>query len=157
MQSACFSAALPYADMFPALAGDKVFERVAQGLAEALFGMQRIRKRERAKETPFLQIRFLGKSDFSANGICLFTFIGPLDVFFPLLLVGDRLFHGFPHIGFALFTRQLLAFLIGGFKLFLKLHFNSAYKLKDIILNTFANALLDEIEKLMKEDQNSTP
>ena len=31
MQSSVFSAALPYADMFPAFTGDKMLERVAQG------------------------------------------------------------------------------------------------------------------------------
>ena len=42
MQAVRIAAALPYADVFPAFASDKVLERIAQGLAEALFGMQRV-------------------------------------------------------------------------------------------------------------------
>ena len=61
MQSACFTAALPYADMLPAFAGDEVFECVTERLTKTLFGMQRVRERKRAKEIPIpLQIYFFG-------------------------------------------------------------------------------------------------
>ena len=53
MQSSGFSAALPYADVFPAFAGDKVLERIAQGLTEAFFSVLFVRKGESAKIAPF--------------------------------------------------------------------------------------------------------
>lgn len=65
MQSACFTAALPYADMLPAVAGDEVFECVTERLTKTLFGMQRVRERKRAKEIPIsLQIYLLDKRTF---------------------------------------------------------------------------------------------
>ena len=104
--------------MLPAFAGDKVLERIAQGLTEAFFSVLFVRKGESAKIAPFsLQIHFLGQTDFSADCIRLFAFIVPLHVFFPLLLVGDRLFHSFLHTFFAFFARQFLTFLVGGFEL----------------------------------------
>ena len=122
MQSACFSAALPYADVFPALAVYEVLQSVPQRLTEAFFSVLFVRKGESAKIAPFpLQIYFFGQTDFSADCIRLFAFIVPLHVFFPLLLVGDSFLHSLPHIGFALLTRKFLTFLIGGFELLILL------------------------------------
>ena len=105
--------------MLPAFTSYKVFERIAERLAETLFRMQRVRERKRAKEIPFpLQIYLFGQAHLSANFVSLFTLVVPLDVFFPLLLVGDSFLHSLPHIGFALFAWKLLALLVGGFKLF---------------------------------------
>ena len=110
--------------MFPTFAGDKVFQGIAERLAETLFGMQLIRERKRAKEIPFsLQIDFLGQAHPTADGICLFAFVVTLDICFPLLFVRNNIFHCFPHIGFAFFFRKLLALLISGFKLFLLFRF----------------------------------
>ena len=53
MQSACFSAALPYADMFPAFAVYEVFQGVAKRLTETLFRMLFVREGESAKIAPF--------------------------------------------------------------------------------------------------------
>ena len=61
MQSAVFPAALPYADMFPTLAGDKMFERIAERFSKTFLRVQLIRERKRAEEIPFsLQIYFFG-------------------------------------------------------------------------------------------------
>lgn len=42
VQAVRIAAALPYADVFPAFASDKVLERIAERFSEALFGMQRV-------------------------------------------------------------------------------------------------------------------
>ena len=110
--------------MLPTFAVDKVFECIAERLAETLFGMQLIRKRKRAKEIPFsLQIDFLGQAGFSTNGVGLFAVVMALDIGFPLLSVRNDIFHCFPHIGFAFFFRKPLALLVCGFKLFLLFRF----------------------------------
>ena len=54
MQSACFFAAFPYADMFPALTGNEMLERIAERLPKTFLGMQLIRIGKSAEETPFL-------------------------------------------------------------------------------------------------------
>ena len=43
MQPSVLSAALPYADVFPAFAGDKMFERISQRFTEAFLRMQLLR------------------------------------------------------------------------------------------------------------------
>ncbi len=124
MQSSGLSAALPYADMLPTFAVDKVFQGVTQGLLECFLRMQLIRERKGAKEIPFsLQIDFLGQAGFSADGVGLFAFVVTFDIGFPLLSVRNDIFHCFPHISFAFFFRKLLALPICGFKLFLLFRF----------------------------------
>ena len=86
--------------------------------------MQLIRERKGAKEIPVsLQIHFFGQAGFSADGVGLFALVMTFDIGFPLLSVRNDIFHCFPHIGFALLFRKLLALLIRGFKLFFLFRF----------------------------------